>query len=120
MTEEIPDTDLRSGIARWQQKYQIGDGDPALACLELFDLYVASLRQRTPDSPPLRFEEFRSTMELLDSRSKGFAKHASELIHELRQVTQTQRRLRRASLLSGVLAGLAAFAAGILFGIYVW
>jgi len=120
MSEDAPVADLRAGIARWQQKYCIADGDPALACLELFDLYVLSLRQRTPDSPPLRFEEFRSTLELLDQRSKGFAKHASELIHELRRATQTQRQLRRASLLSIVLMTLAAFAAGILTGIHVW
>lgn len=120
MSEDSPDTNLRAGIVRWQQKFHIADGDPALACLELFDLYVSSLRQRTPESPPLRFEEFRSTMELLDSRSKGFAKHAAELIHELRQATQTQRQLRRASLLSFVLTALATFVAGLLTGIYVW
>jgi uncharacterized short protein YbdD (DUF466 family) len=120
MSEDILDTDLRADIARWQQKHKIGDGDPALACVELFDLYVSSLRQRTPNGPPLRFEEFRSTMELLDSRSKGFAKHASELIQELRQTTQTERRLRHASLLSIVLTSLATFAAGLLTGIYVW
>ena len=120
MSEDAPVADLRAGIARWQQKYCIADEDPALACLELFDLYVTSLRQRTPDSPPLRFEEFRSTMELLDQRSKGFAKHAFELIHELRRATQTQRQLRRASWLSIVLTTLAAFAAGLLTGIHVW
>ncbi|MBX3742577.1 MAG: hypothetical protein KF712_16440 [Akkermansiaceae bacterium] len=120
MSEDPPDTDLRADIARWQKKYHIADGDPALACLELFDLYVSSLRQRTPDGPPLRFEEFRSTMELLDSRSKGFAKHASELIQELRQATQAQRQLRRVSLLSVVLTAIATFAVGLLTGIFVW
>lgn len=120
MSEDESVAALRAGIARWQQKYGIADGDPALACVELFDLYVASLRQRTPDGPPLRFEEFRTTMEFLDQRSKGFAKHAAELTHELRQATQTQRRLRRASLLSIVLIALAAYVAGLLTGIHKW
>lgn len=120
MSEDAMTADLRAGIARWQQKHHIDDSDPAIACVELFDLYVASLRQRTPDSPPLRFEEFRSTLELLDARSKAFAKTSAELTHELRQAAQTQRQLRRASLFSIVFATLAAFAAGLLTGIYVW
>lgn len=120
MSEEDPVADLRAGIARWQQKHGIADGDPALAFVELFDLYVTSLRQRTPDSPPLRFEEFRSTLEFLDARSKAFTKAAAELIHELRQGAQTQRKLRRAGLLSLVLIAVAAFAAGLLTGRFVW
>lgn len=120
MSEDTIVSDLRAGIARWQQKHGIGDDDPAIACVELFDLYVASLRQRTPDSPPLRFEEFRSTLELLDARSKAFAKTAADLTHELRQAAQTQRQLRRVSLISIVIATLAAFAAGLLTGIHVW
>lgn len=120
MSEDIPIADLRAAIARWQQKHGISDGDPALACLELFDLYVSSLRQRTPDSPPLRFEEFRTTMEFLDARSKTFTKVAAELTYELRQAAQTHRQLRRASLLSIVLIALAAFGAGLLTGIHVW
>lgn len=120
MNEDAPVADLRADIARWQQKHGIADGDPALACLELFDLYVSSHRQRAPDSPPLRFEEFRSTLELLDRRSKGFTKQAAELTHELRQAEQTHRQLRRASLFSVVLTALAAFAAGLLTGIHVW
>jgi hypothetical protein len=120
MSEDATASDLRAGIARWQQKHHIDDNDPAIACVELFDLYVTSLCQRTPDSPPLRFEEFRSTMEFLDQRSKAFAKTASDLTHELRQAAQTQRQLRGVSLISIVLATLAAFAAGLLTGIHVW
>lgn len=119
MSDEANETDLRAAIARWQQKHGIGDDDPAIACVELFDLYVASLRARTPDSPPLRFEEFRSTMELLDARSKTFVKHATELMHELRQTSQTQRQLRRVSVLSFLLTALVTFIAGLLLGHFV-
>lgn len=115
--ENEGESDLREGIGRWRQKYRVADSDPALACVELFDLYVASLRQRAPDSPPLRYEEFRSTMELLDARSKGFIKHSVELIHELRQAKQTSRQLRRLSLYALGLTALAAFVAGVLTGI---
>ncbi len=120
MSDEAKDTDLRAAITRWQQKHGIGDDDPAIACVELFDLYVASLRARTPDSPPLRFEEFRSTLELLDARSKTFVKHTAELMHELRQTAQTQRQLRRAGVLSLILTALATFTAGLLLGRFVW
>jgi hypothetical protein len=120
MNDDASAMDLRGGIARWQQKYGIADGDPVLACLELFDLYVSSLRQRPPDSPPPRFEEFRSTIELLDARGRGFAKHAAELTHELRQAAQAHRQFRRAGLLSVALGTLAGFGAGILAGTHLW
>ncbi len=120
MSDAAPASDLQAAIARWQQKHGIGDDDPALACVELFELYVSSLRSRAPDRPPLRFEEFRSTLELLDARSKTFVKHASELTHELRQTAQTQRQLRRVGLLSLLLTAFATFTAGLLLGRFVW
>lgn len=120
MSEHDTTQELRAAIVHWQQKYGIGDDDPAIACVELFDLYVTFLRQRTPDSPPLRFEEFRSTLELLDARSKTFVKHATELTHELRQTAQTHGQLRRVSLLSLILTALATFTAGLLLGRYLW
>ena len=120
MSDEATDMDLRAAIARWQQKHGVGDDDPAIACMELFDLYVTSLRARTPDSPPIRFEEFRSTLELLDARSKTFVKHAADLTHELRQSAQTQRQLRRVSALSLLLTALATFTAGLLLGHFLW
>ncbi len=116
MSDELPADELRIGISRWQQKYGVSDGDPALACLELFDLYISSLRERKPDSPPLRFEEFRSTMELLDQRSKGFSKHASELIQELRQTTQTLNGFRH----SGTTAVFASLVSGFLIRHFLW
>lgn len=120
MSDEATDMDLRAAIARWQQKHSVGDDDPAIACVELFDLYVTALRARTPDSPPLRFEEFRSTLELLDARSKTFVKHAAELMHELRQTAQTHRQIRRVSLLSILMTAIATFIAGLLLGRFVW
>jgi hypothetical protein len=120
MSEAAPTTDLRAGIARWQQKHGIADSDPALACLELFDLYVASLRARSAEGPPLRFEEFRSTLELLDARSKTFTKHAADLTHELRQSAQTQSQLRQINALAFGLTAAATFTAGLLIGIFVW
>lgn len=119
MPEPDAASDLRAGIARWQQKHGIADGDPALACLELFDLYVASLRGHGPEQPPLRFEEFRSTLELLDARSKTFTKHAVELVQEIRIVSQTLQRQRRSSLLGYAFALLAAFLIGVFIGMHL-
>lgn len=120
MSDATTNTDLRAAIVRWQQKHGVGDDDPAIACVELFDLYVASLRARAPDGPPLRFEEFRSTLELLDARSKTFIKHVAELMHELRQTEQTQRQLRHVSVMSLLMTALATFTAGLLLGRFVW
>lgn len=120
MKEDSSASDLREAIARWQQKHGIGDDDPAFAWLELFDLYVETLRARTPDSPPLRFEEFRSTLELLDVRSKTFVKHSAELIQELRGVAQTQRQLRDVSMTAVLIAACSSFIVGALMRHFLW
>ncbi len=89
---------LAAAIADWQRKYRISDADPMIAALELVRIYLQSARNAddAPDSQIPSFEDFRSTIELLDRRSKSFVSQASDLIGELRRFGQKVERLNRA------------------------
>ena len=87
------------------------------------------LRDPTPLFLPTAWNASEDALAMSAPREPGgsfqdYAPHfnfpASELTLELRQATQVQRRLRRASLFSIALIALTAFAAGLLTGIHVW
>ena len=110
--------ELKNAVLEWQKKYGIQDGDPLLASLELFHIYLrlAHPQEGQPGSRPPTFDEFRASIELLDQRSKGFAKQAGELIQELRIAPDIQRRLRAYKVSALLLTFVGALAAGILIG----
>ncbi len=107
---------LRNSILQWQKKYGIVDGDPILACLELFEIYFSAIRPEGEGSRQPTFEEFRSSLELLDQRSKGFTKQAAEVIQEMRAVPDFRRRLRLYHVAALFCTAAAALAAGLLIG----
>lgn len=101
------DDPLASAIADWQRKHRIADGDPMIAALELVRVYLQHARPADDAQIP-SFEDFRSTMELLDRRSKSFISQASDLVSELRRFGQNVERLNRVRLTT--LLVLIAFA----------
>ena len=107
---------LQNAVLEWQKKYGIRDGDPMLASLELFHIYLRTSEPTASGSRPPTFEEFRESIELLDQRTKTFAKQASELIQELRKLPDTARQMRSGRGTLFFLLLLAALAAGIAIG----
>ena len=107
---------LQNAILEWQKKYGIRDGDPMLASLELFHIYLRTSEPATTGSRSPTFEEFRETIELLDQRTKTFAKQSTELIHELRKLPETARQMRSGRGVIFFLLLLIALAAGIAIG----
>ncbi len=107
---------LRNCILQWQKKYGVVDCDPILACLELFEIYFIAIRPKSSDSRPPTFEEFRSSLELLDQRSKGFTKQAAEVIQEMRPVPDFRRRFRAYHVAALFVATVAPLLAGLLVG----
>ena len=104
------DDPLVDAIAEWQRKHRIADGDPMIAALELVRVYLQHARPAADgqDVQIPSFEDFRSTMELLDRRSKSFINQASDLVAELRRFGQNVERLNRVRLTTLVV--LIAFA----------
>lgn len=116
MNDDERNLTLQNAILEWQKKYGIRDGDPMLASLELFHIYLQTSAPATTGSRPPTFEEFRESIELLDQRTKTFAKQATELIQELRKLPEAARQVRGSRTALLVLVVLAAFAAGIVIG----
>ena len=89
------DDPLARAIGEWQRKHHIADGDPMIAVLELVRIYLRHSRETDNDSAasPPTFEDFRSTIELLDRRSKAFVQQATDLIGQLRRFEQSVKRI---------------------------
>jgi hypothetical protein len=86
---------LTEAIGEWQRKHHIADGDPMIAALELVRIYLQHSRKidDSAETAPPTFEDFRSTIELLDRRSKEFVQQATDLIGELRRFGQSVKRV---------------------------
>ena len=109
------DDPLADAIAEWQRKHRIADGDPMIAALELVRVYLQHARP-TDDAHIPSFEDFRSTIELLDRRSKSFINQAADLIAELRRFGQNVERLNRVRVATLVLLVACAAVTGALVG----
>ena len=108
------DDPLATAIAEWQRKYRVADDDPLIAVLELVRLHLqhARVTGEESDSAPPGFEDFRSTIELLDRRSKAFIHQASDIVAELRRFGLNVQRINRAR----VATQIALVVLGIIVG----
>jgi len=118
MRNEQRDMMLKTAVLEWQKKYGVQDGDPLLASVELFQIYMRSFLIGEPGDgiPSPSFHEFRESFELLDQRTKTFAKQATELIQELRKLPETARQMRSGRGVILFLLLSVALAAGIAIG----
>jgi hypothetical protein len=110
---------LKTAVLEWQNKHGIQEGDPILAALELWEIYFnhTNLHSNTQRIPS--FEEFRSSLQQLDRLSKGFSKHAGEIIQEIRAVPKIKSEMNRFPAFALVFSALIALLAGILIGKFV-
>ena len=88
-----------------------------MAALELVRIYLQHSRKidDNPDATPPSFEDFRSTIELLDRRSKAFAQQATDLVCELRRFGQNVKRINRERfIVLCIVIGLAALVGALI------
>lgn len=118
MKNEQREIALRTAVLEWQKKYGVQDGDPLLASLELFEIYLGSFQSAAQGNGSYfpSFHEFRDSIELLDTRSKTFSKQVAELTEGLREAPNIKRQLRTYHAFAFVLTALGALATGILIG----
>jgi hypothetical protein len=116
------DDPLALALSEWQRKHHISDGDPLIAVLELVRLAVRHPQKSDcPEaSPPPTFEEFRTTIETLDARSKSFVSQSTDLIAEMRRLAQTVQKLNEKQSGGLLMAVLFAMAAGVGIGWVLW
>jgi hypothetical protein len=109
---------LAVATAEWRRKYNIADGDPMIAMLDLVRIYLRQAREidDDPDSPPPSFEDFRSTIELVDRRSKSFIQQAADIMGELRRFGQSVERINQSRFSTYVVLVAFGVVAGLLLG----
>lgn len=112
------DDPLQRAIGDWQRKHHIADGDPMIAALELVRVYLQHARHAddSQDAVIPSFDDFRSTIELLDRRSKSFVNQASDLVGELRRFGQNLERLNRVRFATLLFLVSLATVIGVLIG----
>jgi hypothetical protein len=107
---------LTEAIGEWQRKHHIADGDPMIAALDLVRIYLQHSRKIDDSSGAARptFEDFRTTIELLDRRSKAFAQQATDLVRELRRFGRNLKRLNGERLIVHCIGAAMGALVGIL------
>jgi hypothetical protein len=112
------DDPLARAITDWQRKHRIADGDPMIAALDLVRIYLCNARKidDDPEAPPPSFEDFRSTIELLDRRSKSFVQQAADIVADLRRFGQGLERLNRNRFLTQLMLVTLGIITGVLIG----
>jgi hypothetical protein len=110
------DDPLARAVGEWQRKHHIAEGDPMLAVLELVGIYLKHSREidNDPATTPTSFEDFRSTVELLDRRSKAFIHQATDLVAELRRFGQSIKRVNGERLIIHCIGAAMGALVGIL------
>ena len=115
------DDPLALALSEWQRKHGIADGDPMIAVVDLVRLAVLHPPKKdAAASLPPTFEEFRVTIEALDSRSKVFATQSVALIAELRTFARTAQRLNDSRAATHVLMLALGIAVGAGVGWLLW
>jgi hypothetical protein len=113
---------LQNAVLEWQKKYGIRDGDPLLASLELFHIFLRTSEPSsngTTVSHPPTFGEFRDSFEHLDQRTKAFTRQAAELIQELRKLPELVKQMRSSRGVILLLLTPGVLVAGIIIGKFV-
>lgn len=110
------DDPLAAAVADWQRKHRIADGDPMIAALDLVRIYLRHARaiDDDPETPPPSFEDFRSTIELLDRRSKSFIQQSADTVAELRRFAQSVERLNRSRFMTQLMLVTLGAVIGVL------
>ncbi|HEU0273214.1 MAG TPA: hypothetical protein VFQ83_01645 [Candidatus Udaeobacter sp.] len=107
---------LARAISEWQRKHHIAADDPMIAALDLVRVYLRHSRkiEDSSDVAPPGFEDFRSTIELLDRRSKAFVQQATDLVGELRRFGERVKRVNGERLIVHCIGAAMGALVGIL------
>ena len=119
MSDSERQNQLRTAVLEWQKKYHVSDGDPLLASLELWEIYLSSLRFTPQTNPAPTFLEFRASLEQLEQLSKLFTKLAAEVIQEIRAASKSKQETKSSHLITLAIASTAALFAGMLIGRFI-
>lgn len=107
---------LKNAVLDWQKKNGIRDGDPILATLELWEIYLNSLHGGSFKDRIATFDEFRGSLEQLDRACRELRKYAGEIIVEIRAVPRIRSDLIAFPYFALIFTAVVALLAGGLIG----
>lgn len=110
MSEDPRKAEIQKVIADWKKKYRVGDHDPLMATLELWEILVENSRAADPS------HLFRQELMKLTELGKSFSKQTAELTGELRGVPKIKNDLWLFPYFTVVVVAVAALIVGIFIG----
>ena len=113
MNDDSRKADLQKALAEWKTKHQIGNNDPLMATVELWEILVENSHAADPS------HLFRHELERLTEIGKTFSKQSSELTCELRTVPKIRSDLWLFPYFTVVLVAVGTLIIGMLVGKFV-
>jgi hypothetical protein len=110
MNNDTRKAELQKALAEWRKKYHIGNNDPLLATLDLWQILVENSHAADPS------HLFRRELEQLTEIGKTFSKQSGELTGELRKVPKMKNDLWFFPYFTVVLVSVGALIIGVFIG----
>ena len=102
---------LRIAVGDWQQRHGLSNHDPLLGVVELFEVFLGSLRRDAGGHSEKALEELCESADVLSQRVKSLSKQIDELVNGRRVPQEPDSKGWLALTLGGVL-----FGAGVAIG----
>ena len=110
MNNEVRKGEMQKTLAEWRMKYHIGDNDPLMATVEMWQILMQDTRSIEPHLL------FRRELEKLTEITRTLSKQAGELIVELRNVPKIKNDLWAFPYFTVVLIAVGSMIIGIFIG----
>jgi hypothetical protein len=107
---------LRNAVAEWQRRHGIGDDDPLMATVELWEALLDNTKM---PNAAAAYHQFRQELEQLDRLAKSLTKQSGEVIRELRTVPKVKEELWMFPYFTVFFVAIGALITGMLIGKFV-
>lgn len=116
MSEDAHKLALRNAVLEWQRRHGIQDGDPVLATLELWEIYLNHRYEHGSITQPPTYAEFRETLDHTDRLTKRLGTLATEMTQEVRAMPKLPKELFHDRVTALVATAISALLAGVVIG----
>ncbi|HEU6448276.1 MAG TPA: hypothetical protein VFV23_07560 [Verrucomicrobiae bacterium] len=113
MNHEARKAEMQKAIAEWKKKYHIGNNDPLLATLDLWEILMQDISSGEPTNL------FRQELEKLTELAGRFTKQSGDIIVELRGVPKIKNDLWQFPYFTVLLVAVGALIIGIFIGKFI-
>lgn len=104
---------LAEAVAEWKRQYQVGDNDPMLASLELWQIFLSHSQS---SETATECQELKKPLEQFNGLANKIEKHCGEAIQEFRSIPKIRSDLWAFPYFTVALASVAALIIGIFIG----